>query len=109
VTITGAWLVFDGVYESWSHGNRYTTTPGDVGPQAAVDAATTDAGTDAEASFLTMPRNGRGVYQVFVEVPSEGAAPPAEGEEAPHEHSTYFVDPGSGEINGRAADAAGAT
>ena len=47
--------------------------------------------------FLTMPRNGRGVYQVFVEVPVEGAPEPAEGEEPLHEHVTYFVDPGSGD------------
>ena len=49
-------------------------------------------------TFLTLPRNGRGVYQVFVEVPVEGAPEPAEGEEALHEHFTYFVDPGSGEV-----------
>ena len=56
-----------------------------------------------------MPRNGRGVYQVFLEVPVEGAPAPAEGEEPLHEHVTFFVDPGSGTVNDRAVDTEGAS
>ena len=108
VSVTGAWLVFDGVYESWLHPDRYAATDGDVGPQAAADAVVA-AGDGAEVTFLTMSRTGRGVYQVFVEVPIEGAPEPATDEEPPHEHFTYFVDPGTGDINGRTADTAGVT
>ena len=95
VSLTGAWLVFHNVFEGWLNPGRFDTTEGDVGPQAAVDAAVEEAGGDGDLSFLTLPRNGRGVYQVFLEVPVEGAPAPAEGEEPLHEHVTFFVDPGS--------------
>jgi uncharacterized iron-regulated membrane protein len=107
VSVTGAWLVFHNAFEGWLNPDRYDTTPGDVGPQAAVDAAEAAAGEDAETTFLTLPGNGRGVYQVFVEVPVAGAPAPAAGEEAAHEHLTYFVDPGSGRITDRANDTEG--
>jgi hypothetical protein len=106
VSLTGAWLVFHHVFEGWLNPGRYDTTPGDVGPQAAVDTAVAAAGDDAELTYLTLPNNGRGVYQVFVEVPIAGAPAPAEGEEAPHEHFVYFVDPG-GAITDRASETEG--
>jgi uncharacterized iron-regulated membrane protein len=107
VSLTGSWLVFHNVFEGWLNPGRYDSTPGDVGPQAAVDAAEAAAGGDAETTFLTLPNNGRGVYQVFVEVPVAGAPAPAEGEEPAHEHLTYFVDPGSGAITDRANESEG--
>jgi uncharacterized iron-regulated membrane protein len=39
VGVTGAWLVGHDAIESWLDGDRYQATPGDVGPQAATDAA----------------------------------------------------------------------
>jgi uncharacterized iron-regulated membrane protein len=108
VSVTGAWLVFDNRFEGWLNPGRYDTTAGDVGPQAATDAALAAAGDSAEMTFLTMPRNGRGVYQVFVEVPVPGAEP-AEGEEGLHEHFAYYVDPGSGTITDRANETEGAS
>ena len=107
VSLTGAWLVFDNRIDGLLNPGRYDTTPGDIGPQAATDAALARAGEGAEATFITLPRNGNGVYQVFLEVPVPGAPAPAEGEEALHEHFTYFVDPGSGTITDRASDTEG--
>ena len=109
VSLTGAWLVFHHVFDSWLNPGRYEATAGDIGPQAAMDAAVADAGEGAELSFLTLPRNGRGMYQVLLEVPVAGAPEPAEGEEPLHEHITYFVDPGSGTITDHAVDTEGAT
>ena len=107
VSLTGAWLVFHNTFEGWLNPGRFDTAEGDVGPQAAVDTALAAAGDDAEMTFLTLPVNGRGVYQVFVEIPVAGAPEPAEGEEPLHEHFTYFVDPGSGEITDRASETEG--
>src|SRR4051812_82118 len=36
IGLTGAWLVVHDAVESWIHSDRYTTTPGDVGMQAAA-------------------------------------------------------------------------
>ncbi|MET0461241.1 MAG: PepSY-associated TM helix domain-containing protein, partial [Ilumatobacteraceae bacterium] len=107
VSLTGAWLVFHNTFEGWLNPGRFDTTAGDIGPQAATDATLAAAGDGAEVTFLTLPRNGRGVYQVFVEVPVDGAPEPAEGEEPLHDHFTYFVDPGSGVITDRASDTEG--
>ena len=100
VSLTGAWLVFHHAFESWLDPATATTRrAGDIGPQAATDAAI-EALPEATPSLyvLTMPRNGRGVYQVLRRGAAvEGAPEPAEGEEPLHEHVTYFVDPGSGD------------
>jgi uncharacterized iron-regulated membrane protein len=109
VSITGAWLVFHHVYEGWFNPGRYDAGQGDLGPDVAVEAALADAGPDAEFSYLSLPGNGGGVYMVYVEVPIDGAPPPPEGEEAAHDGYTYFVDPGTGEINDRQKDTEGAT
>ena len=47
VSLTGAWLVFHNVFEGWLNPDRFDTTEGDVGPQAAVDAAVDEAGATA--------------------------------------------------------------
>jgi len=109
ISITGAWLVFSDTFEGWLNPGRYDATAGDVGPQAAADAAMAAAGPDSEATYIVLPRNGRGVYEIFVETPIPGAVAPAEGEEAPHEHATFWIDPGSASVNDRAADTEGIT
>ncbi len=110
ISITGAWLVVHDSVESWIHSDRYATTPGDVGLQAATDAALTDAGVDMTSVwYAEMPTNARGVYKIGVSVPADPGAPVAEGEEPAMEYLLYFVDPGSGRINGVVNDEAGAT
>src|SRR6476659_3967922 len=64
ISLTGAWLVSNDAIESWLHGDRYASTDGDVGPQAALDAADEVLPDDATVYGVVMPRNGRGVYQV---------------------------------------------
>ena len=96
VATTGAWLVVHDAVESWINPDRYAATGGDIGAQAAVDAATAELPEDAYVYGLTTPRNGRGVYQVYGEVP-----PPAGASElAEPSYVTAYVDPGSGEVNG---------
>jgi uncharacterized iron-regulated membrane protein len=97
VSLTGAWLVAHHAVESWIDPGRYHSTPGDVGPQAALDAAAARLPDDAYPYGLTLPRNGRGVYQVWGELDHE---PAAEGAATPE--PTYYrvyVDPGSGTVN----------
>jgi len=107
VSVTGAWLVFHNVFEDWLNPGRYDAVDGDVGPQAAVDAAVAAAGEDAEMTFLTLPNNGARRVSGLRGVPIAGAPAPAQGEEAHHEHFTYFVDPGTGRITDRADESAG--
>jgi uncharacterized iron-regulated membrane protein len=105
VGATGAWLVGHHAIESWFDGDRYRATPGDVGPQAATDAALEAFPEGATSYGLTLPRNGRGVYHVYGEVPPpEGAA---ETEEPGY--LTAYVDPGSGIVNSVRDEEAGAS
>ena len=77
VAATGAWLVGHQAIESWFDGDRYRATPGDIGPQAATDAALEEFPEGASSYGLTLPRNGRGVYQVYGEVlPPRGRPKP---------------------------------
>ena len=109
VSLTGTWLVFHSVYDGWLNPGRYDVAPGDVGADAAIDTALADAGPDAEFGYLSLPGNGGGVYMVYVEVPMEDPPPVPEGEEPLHDGYTYFIDPGTGEINDRMKDSEGAT
>ncbi len=84
VAATGAWLVGHQAIESWFDGDRYRATPGDIGPQAATDAALEAFPEGAESYGLTMPRNGRGVYQVYGEVPPPEGSPETEEPTLPH-------------------------
>ena len=105
VAATGAWLVGHQAIESWFDGDRYRATPGDIGPQAATDAALEAFPEGAESYGLTLPRNGRGVYQVFGEVlPPEGSPETVEPT-----YLTAFVDPGSGTVNSIEDEEAGAS
>jgi uncharacterized iron-regulated membrane protein len=101
IGITGAWLVFQGAYEGWLHPDRYDASEGDVGLDEAVASVQEDLPEDGYISFAALPHNGRGVYQIDAAWPDEGAPPIIEdGEEYPAEiYRTYFVDPGTGEIN----------
>jgi uncharacterized iron-regulated membrane protein len=105
VGATGAWLVSHHAIESWFHGDRYASTPGDIGPEAATEAALAAFPSGATSYGLTMPRNGRGVYHVYGEVP----APATSGEAAEPSYITAYVDPGTGEVNEVRDDEAGAT
>jgi uncharacterized iron-regulated membrane protein len=100
ISLTGAWLVSNDAIESWLHGDRYASTDGDVGPQAALDAADDVLPDDATVYGVVMPRNGRGVYQVGAEIPVPGAPKPKGDELAPVEYKTVYVDPGTGTVNG---------
>jgi uncharacterized iron-regulated membrane protein len=101
ISVTGAWLAVHHSVESWIHADRYSTTPGDIGLQAATDAALAAAGADsATVRYAMMPRTARGVYQVELTVPVDDAASIEPGGEPVLEYPKYFVDPGSGRING---------
>ena len=76
ISLTGAWLVSSDAIESWLHGDRYTSTDGDVGPPAALEAAKPTLPDDATIWGVILPGNGRGVYQVGAEIPVVGAPKP---------------------------------
>src|SRR5262245_14530707 len=103
ISLTGAWLVVSPSTERWLHPQRYATTQGDVGPQAALDAARDAAPEGATVYSLTLPVNGAGVYEAWAEVPR------ADDPDAEPRYREYFVDPGSGHVNGVAADEEGLT
>jgi uncharacterized iron-regulated membrane protein len=104
IALTGAWLVEDRQLDAWLHPERFEHTDGDVGPAAAVDAGAAALPEGAEVFGTTLPRNGRGVYQVGGEVVIE---PETKGGVEEYEYYTAFVDPGSGAVNGVANDEAG--
>ena len=68
VSITGSWLVIHDAGESIVHPDRYDTSPGDVGVDKAFESAEKAMGEGVFVSGVTLPRNGRGVYQVYGEV-----------------------------------------
>jgi uncharacterized iron-regulated membrane protein len=88
ISITGAWLVERHAIESWLHGERYRSTAGDVGPQAAADSASA-VRPGWVVENVVMPGNGRGVYQVAVAGQDEA-------------RRIVYVDPGTGAVNGSA-------
>jgi uncharacterized iron-regulated membrane protein len=100
VGLTGAYLAEGHAIEAFTHAERYQHGEGDLGAQAALDAAAAAAPEDATISYLVLPGNGRGVYQATVEVPDHDAPPPAEGEEPAHRHYEYYVDPATATVNG---------
>ena len=104
ISLTGAWLVFAPAFDSWLHRDRFATTSGDVGPADALASVTDEElpelGEGAYVYSTVLPVNGRGVYQVNAAVPLD--------EEGLHErYLTYFVDPGSGRVNGMQDEEAG--
>src|SRR5262245_20634945 len=107
VAFTGGWLAIQDNIASWVHGDRYHSTEGDVGPDAAVAAAAEVLPEHAEIYGTAMPSDGRGVYQVGAEIPLDPDAEVPEGEEAPAYYVTVYVDPGSGEVNGIANEEEG--
>ncbi len=111
ISVTGAWLVVHDAVESWIDTGRYEHTAGDVGPQAAVDAALERLPDDAYTYGLTVPRNGRGVYQVYGELdpPVADDAPDDDVASELPRYYTVFVDPGSGHVNEVREEATGAT
>ena len=114
IGVTGAWLVVNDGTGAILHPDRYRATDGDVGADAAYESASKALGDDATIWGVTLPNNGRGVYQVSAERPIAGAPQPSEAElaagvEAPHEHLTLYVDPGRGKVLGRINQEAGET
>jgi uncharacterized iron-regulated membrane protein len=100
ISSTGAWLVVHDAVESWFNPDRYASTSGDIGLQAAADAARDAAGDGAVVTTAQTQRNSRGVYKMSVTVPVAPDEPLASDEEPPTEDHVYFVDPGSGVVNG---------
>jgi uncharacterized iron-regulated membrane protein len=101
VSVTGAWLVFNDLFESWLRPERYTSTDGDVGMATAVALVEQAVPADAYLSYSVLPGNACGVYRIDAAWPDPDAPPPV-GDELPHEvYATYYVDPGTGEINDR--------
>ena len=72
----------------------------------ATDAALGEAPDDANDLGVTLPTNGRGVYQVDVEIRSTGRR---SGRRRGPSRSTrrVYVDPGSGAVNGARDDEEG--
>lgn len=99
ISLTGAWLVESKGLEALLHRDRYATTDGDVGADAAEKAAKASLPDGATVYGVALPRDGRGVYQVGAEMPAPGAPEPAEGEEPEMVYKTVLVDPGSGKVN----------
>ena len=96
------------------HGDRYASTDGDVGPQAAVEAAQADAlrTTRRSGGVIYCRGNGRGVYQVVRRALPGGRGTEAGGANAQLAWSAYltvYVDPGPGAVNGVADEEAGFT
>lgn len=105
IGITGAWLVSHDAFESWMHRDRYDHTAGDVGADEAFEAGLAAFPDGASAYGVTMPDNGRGVYQVY----GEGAIPDdAPGGFEPNYYTAY-VDPGTGTVNEVRNESEGAT
>src|SRR5262245_55890047 len=67
IGLTGAWLAERHQLDAWLDPGRYDTTEGDVGAQAAVDAAAEELPEGAHPYGLAMPGNARGVYKVWAE------------------------------------------
>jgi uncharacterized iron-regulated membrane protein len=109
VTITGAWLVFgDALNAHVLRPELYDKSDGDIGMQAAMDVVDGEIPEDGYLSWVALPVNGRGVYQIDGAWPKPGAEPDSEGytEEI---YRTWYIDPGSGEINGTTQSDEGAT
>ena len=102
VAFTGAWLVERHQLDAWLHPGRYDATSGDVGPERAKDAAQAEMPDDASVYVVTLPVNGRGVYQVGFELPAD-----RKGDEPVYKR--VFVDPGNGEVNSVIDESAGFT
>jgi uncharacterized iron-regulated membrane protein len=112
ISFTGAWLVFAPTFESWIHPDRYQVTgDDDIGAQAAWDVVQEELTGEQYAYYLTLPVNSRGVYRIDTARPDpSGATYVEEGEEYPVEiYESYFVDPGTGEVNDVADDGEGWT
>jgi uncharacterized iron-regulated membrane protein len=89
--------------ESRLHADRYRSTDGDVGADAVVEAARAVLPPAATIYGVTLPRNGRGVYQVGAEILDEppGDEPVAGSETAP----TDGTEPAEDEAAAEAAEA----
>ena len=95
IGLTGSYLAVSDAVESWAHPHRYHVTDGpDVGLDAVVDTVGTAVGDGTLVTTVTLPNNGRGVYQAWVEVPAP-TIPRASRCTA----STSSI-PGAGAING---------
>jgi uncharacterized iron-regulated membrane protein len=100
IGVTGAWLAVNDGVESQFDRSLYRATDGDVGFDAAVDAAMASAPEGSVVSLVNAPSDGRGVYQVHIDEPAGGDAIVSR---------RHLVDPGTGNVNGTAVDDQGAT
>src|SRR5215510_7954948 len=104
IGLTGAWLVEHHQLDAWFHPGRYDATQGDVGVDAAVEAAAAQLPRGAEPYGLALPDNSRGVYAVWAERENE---PETKGADPTYDYFVAYVDPGSGEVNAVVDEAAG--
>jgi uncharacterized iron-regulated membrane protein len=103
ISITGAWLVFNQLFDSWLHSERFATTAGDVRPGKVISNVQDVLPDDGAVDYLVFPNNGRGVYQA-----SATLTGPTDSD-TDDQYLTYFVDPGSGRVNGHSNEEEGFT
>ncbi|MGH8900463.1 MAG: PepSY-associated TM helix domain-containing protein [Egibacteraceae bacterium] len=89
---TGFIIVFHDQVNAWLHPSWFAATPGDLGPQAALDAAEA-AHPNWNECGLTTPATNGGVYSVCM----EDAALEDYGI---YEDYHVYVDPGTATVNG---------
>jgi uncharacterized iron-regulated membrane protein len=85
ISATGVVLVLGDHINHWTGGHLYRHGDGDLGVDAAMEAAKQSVPEDAAVIYVTLPANASGVYLVTFEVP--------EGE------STVYVDPATARVN----------
>lgn len=109
ISVTGAWLVFDGLYESWLHPDRYTATEGDVGSQEVIDVVTPELPEGGYVYFVSLPTSSRGVYQAYAAWPTDPDDPELLDDHGypSEEYGIWYVDPGTGDINASVDEEAG--
>ncbi|MGH9023598.1 MAG: PepSY domain-containing protein, partial [Acidimicrobiia bacterium] len=113
ISLTGVVLVFAPQIEEWSRPELYRATPGDKGPQAAVDAALAKfEGQDTAIDDIGMPADNRSVYLLSVQVTpprDRGALAAGKIDEKVREPRQWavYVDPGTGQVNGSRPEASG--
>ena len=114
ISITGTVLVFGPQIEAWSRPELYRASPGDKGPQAAVDAALAhfdQQNADGAVDNISLPVDNRGVYVLEMSVTArptaEELASGARGQERLPHSWLVFVDPGTGQVNGAKRQASG--
>lgn len=88
---TGFVIVFHDQINAWLHPEWYATTPGDLGPQAALDAAHAAFPDWIDGGYMTTPATTGGVYSVLMQ-------------ESELEFHEVYIDPGTATVTGSGSD-----